>query len=102
MGIDYNTDTDTESQQDMKYELDSDDDINDWEIDEEVDPSDNGEEWRQPYIDPWGRRRSHGVVDGGGDHWIIIDGNGMTYTEPKKTFVVYKRKQPVPQRSQSI
>jgi hypothetical protein len=53
------------------------------EIEYEIDPEDNGEEWRQPYKDPWGRIRENDVVDCG-DSWLIIDGNGMTWNEPKK------------------
>ena len=35
-------------------------------------------------IDPWGRPFYLDVIDNGGDELLVVDGNGMTYGEPKK------------------
>ena len=40
------------------------------------------EELTQARIDPWGRKWYLDVTDNG-DEWIILDGNGCFYGEPK-------------------
>lgn len=82
----------------VKYELDQWDIASEWEVHYEIDPSDDGEQWKLPRKDPWGKWRCNDVIDGG-DHWLIVDGNGMTYTEPKQMYRVYKR--PYPERTRS-
>lgn len=51
--------------------------------DEIIDPTDNGDEWREPRTDPWGRTWYLDVIDNG-NSWLIIDGNGCCHSEPKR------------------